>query len=100
MLKKCETCKNLDPFDISYGGKWISGPVFEDPSIKLPNIIDNGRRGSCSYCSLLVSVVNDFVPDWKSRVDQVSLHVTAPVNRPIEIRIYEALAPDEQLDEL
>src|SRR5947199_1934138 len=99
MFRQCETCKNLDPNDNVYGEVWMSGPVFEDYYIKLHDIIDNGQRG-CNYCSLLTNLVNDFVPNWKSKTDRVSLHVTAPVRRPIEVRINEALEPDVELNEL
>jgi hypothetical protein len=99
MFEQCETCKNLDPNNNVYGEAWMSGPVFEHHYIKLPDIIDHDQRG-CSYCSLLANLVNDFVPNWKSKTERVSLHVTAPVRRPIQVRINEAPEPDVDLNEL
>ena len=84
---------------MGYGDVWMSGPVFEDYYIKLRDIIDSGQPG-CNYCSLLASLVGDFVPNWKLKTDRVSLHVTAPVSPPIEVRIEESGGPDEELNEL
>ena len=99
MQDKCKTCKNLDPYDAIHGARWISGPVFQHTYVELNHIIKNGPRG-CLYCSLLTNLVNNFVPDWKSKVDKLSLHVTAPIGRPLELRINECIAPDEELNEI
>lgn len=99
MAGKCEGCKNLDSNDATNGKMWATGPVFEDSYLPAVNIIENERRG-CHYCSLLIQVTDEFVPNWRSRKDKISLHVIAPDRRPIEVRIMEAPLPNTELLEL
>ena len=99
MAGKCEGCKNLDPNDAVYGKMWTTGPVFEDNYLPVVNIMENERRG-CHCCSLLIQVIDEFVPNWRPNKDIMSFHVIAPDRRPIEITIMEAPLPNAELLEL
>jgi hypothetical protein len=99
MAGKCEGCKNLDPNDAMHGKMWTTGPVFEDNYLPVVDITENGRRG-CYYCSLLIQVINEFVPNWQLKKDKISFHVIAPDRRPIEVTIREAPLPNAEFLEL
>jgi hypothetical protein len=99
MARKCEGCKNLDPNDAIYGKMWTTGPVFEGNYLPVVDILENERRG-CHYCSLLIQVINEFVPNWRPKKGKISFHVVAPDRRPVEVRIEEAPLPDAELLEL
>ena len=99
MFRQCETCKNLDPNDNVYGKVWMSGPSLRIITSE-PTISSTMPNAAAIIALCLPNLVNDFVPNWKSKTDRVSLHVTAPVRRPIEVRINEALEPDVELNEL
>ena len=99
MAGKCEGCKNLDPNDAMYGKMWTTGSVFEDNYLPVVNIAENERRG-CHYCSLLIQVIDEFVPNWQPKKDKISFHVIAPDRRPIEVTILEAPLPDAEFLEL
>jgi hypothetical protein len=99
MAGTCEGCKNLDSNDGMHGKMWTTGPVFENNYLPVTNIIENERLG-CHYCSLLIQIIDEFVPDWRPKKNKISLHVTAPDRRPIQVRIQEAPLPDAEFLEL
>lgn len=45
-------------------------------------------------------VIDEFVPNWRSKEDKLSFHAIAPDRRPIEVTIMEAPLPDVELLEL
>ena len=89
----------MDPDDAAYGSQWITGPVFEHSYIPLNQILVAADSG-CIFCTLLKDLVCSFVTDWDGKADSISLHVTAPVGRPLVVQISEAVSPYQQLDEL
>ena len=99
MTERCKVCRNLDPNDPVYGSIWTSGAVFQHSYIALIHII-NGPSLGCIYCSLLSNLVREFVSQWKAKADKISLHVTAPVGRPLVAQINESIDPSKQMDEL
>ena len=64
------------------------------------NHVINKASLGCIYCSLLSSLVGDFVPEWQSKAEKISLYVTAPVGRPLVVQISESVDPHKQLNEL
>ena len=99
MTNTCNVCRNLDPDDATYGSQWTTGPVFQHSYISLNQILVAAESG-CMFCTLLKNLVCSFVPDWDRKADSISLHVTAPLSRPLVVQISEAVNPHQQLDEL
>ena len=99
MTNECKVCRNLDPNDAAYGSQWTTGPVFQHSYIPLNHILVTADSG-CVYCTLLKNLVCSFVPDWDRKAESISLHVTAPVGRPLVVQISEAVNPHQQPDEL
>jgi Heterokaryon incompatibility protein (HET) len=99
MGEKCDVCRNLDSFDAVYGTQWTTGRAFEHSYLKFVDILASGQNGCC-YCSLLASVVYEYVPDWTLRVDGLSIHVIAPDERPMEVRVSESADPHAEIVEL
>ena len=99
MTNKCKVCRNLDPNDAAYGSQWTSGPVFQHSYIPLNQVLVAADL-ECIFCTLLKSLVCNFVTDWLREVESISLHVTAPCARPLVVQISQAVDPHQQLDEL
>ena len=99
MTDKCNVCRNLDPKDAAYGSQWASGLVFQHSYIPLNHILVAADSG-CIYCTLLKNLVSSFVPDWDRKTENISLHVTAPLGRPLIVQISQAVNPHQQLHEL
>lgn len=99
MAGMCEVCKNLDPNDAMYGKMWTTGPVFENNYLPVVIITESEGKG-CLYCSLLIQVIDEFVPNWRPMREKISFRVTAPDRRPIEVTIMEAPQPDAEFLEL
>lgn len=99
MTNICKVCRNLDPNDATYGSQWTTGPVFQHSYIPLNQIVVTADSG-CIFCTLLKNVVRSFVPDWDRKAESISLHVTAPIGRPLVVQISEAVNPHQQLREL
>ena len=99
MTDKCKVCRNLDSKDAAYGSQWTTGPVFQHSYLALNHILVAAGSG-CVFCTLLKNLVCSFVLDWNRKAESISLHVTAPLGRPLVLQISEAANPHQQLDEL
>ena len=99
MTNRCKVCSDLDPDDAAYGSQWTTGPVFQHSYIPLNQILVTADLG-CIFCTLLKNLVCSFVPDWAGKAEIISLHVTAPLGRPMVVQISQAVDPQQQLDEL
>ena len=99
MTTKCKVCRNLDPDDAAYGSQWATGPVFQHSYIPLNQILVAAESG-CIFCTLLKNLVCSFVQDWDCKAEVISLHVTAPLGRPMVVHINQDVDPQQQLDEL
>ena len=99
MTNNCKVCRNLDPNDAAYGSQWTAGPVFQHSYIHLNQILVAADSG-CVFCTLLKNLVSSFVKDWECKTESISLHVTAPLGRPMVVQISQAVPPHKQLDEL
>ena len=65
MIHECKNLAgNLDPNDPTYGKYLPMDLCFSIPTFYI-------------YCFLLGTPVRDFVPEWESKVDKISLHPAA-----------------------
>jgi len=99
MDDECTCCGNFNPKASGWSTAWTSTALFQNHMLKSPDILEAVGRG-CFYCSLLILVMDEYVPDWKQKQDAVSVDVLAPHGRPVHIRIQQAIAPWEELVEL
>ncbi|OCK76130.1 HET-domain-containing protein [Lepidopterella palustris CBS 459.81] len=92
MAKKCEACRNLDSNDVVYSSEWTTGRVFQDNYLHASDAIRKSREG-CPICSLILNILDLFLPDWRLKQEKLRLDVLAPDNRPFEVRVNEV--PEE-----
>jgi len=99
MSQRCEICNNFNPRDHINGVMKASGPALILYYIKLANVLEKHQSG-CRYCHLLAHVVFQFVPDWHSKIDKLSLELEHIDRRPVEVCIKASRGPTDELEEL
>jgi hypothetical protein len=67
--------------------RWETGP-------KLAEVLEKYQSG----CYLLASLVFEFVPDWHSKIDRLSLELEHIDRQPVEVRIKASRGPTDELE--
>lgn len=89
---KCEFCRSFDMDDEHCGNLQL----FSNRGLKFSGLAHKwavkGKETGCGYCSLMIDILDAFVPCWGSEPGDLFISVELAVTRPLEFWVSRSLS--------